>query len=109
STYVPGKRSPNWRKIKHRRRVDVVIGGFTAGEGNRAGTFGSLLVGRPTEDGLVFAGGVGTGFDQRRLAELSATLRSLAIDVCPFTRLPPPAYRRGATWVEPTLVATIEL
>ncbi len=30
SAYVPGKRSPNWRKIKHRRRVEVVIGGFTA-------------------------------------------------------------------------------
>jgi bifunctional non-homologous end joining protein LigD len=109
STYVPGKRSPNWRKIKHRRRVEVVIGGFTAGEGNRAGSFGSLLVGLPTEDGLAFAGGVGTGFDQRRLDELSTALRSIATDDCPFTELPPPAYRRGATWVEPTLVATIEL
>ena len=29
STYSPGKRTPNWRKIKHRRRVEVVIGGFT--------------------------------------------------------------------------------
>ena len=109
STYVPGKRSPNWRKIKHRRRVDVVVGGFTTGEGNRAGAFGSLLVGRPSDDGLVFAGGVGTGFDQRRLADLSATLRSITSKQCPFTELPPPSYRRGATWVEPTLVATIEL
>lgn len=63
STYVPGKRSPNWRKIKHRRRVDVVIGGFTTGDGNRSSTFGSLLVGRWDGDALVFAGGVGTGFD----------------------------------------------
>ena len=46
STYVPGRRSPNWRKIKHRRSIEVVIGGVTAGEGNRASTFGSLLVGR---------------------------------------------------------------
>ena len=46
STYVPGKRSPNWRKVKNRRRVEVVIGGFTRGDGNRTGTFGSLLVGR---------------------------------------------------------------
>lgn len=109
STYVPGKRSPNWRKIKHRRRMDMVIGGFTAGEGNRAGTFGSLLVGLPGDDGLVFAGGVGTGFDQQRLDELSARLRSITSDTCPFAELPPPSYRRGATWVEPVLRATIEI
>ena len=109
SLYVPGKRSPNWRKIKHRRRVDVVIGGFTTGEGNRAGAFGALLVGVRDEDGLTFAGGVGTGFDQRRLDELGASLRALAIDGCPFAELPPAAYRRTATWVEPVLTATIEI
>lgn len=109
STYQPGKRSPNWRKIKHRRRVDVVVGGFTAGTGTRAGTFGSLLVGTPTEEGLVFAGGVGTGFDQRGLEELTVTLRSLATSECPFTRLPPTSYRRHATWVEPALTVTIEI
>lgn len=109
STYQPGKRSPNWRKVKHRRRVDVVVGGFTAGTGARAGTFGSLLVGTPTEEGLVFAGGVGTGFDQRRLEELTVTLRSLATSECPFTRLPPASYRRQATWVEPALAVTIEI
>lgn len=109
STYIPGKRSPNWRKIKHRRRIEVVIGGFTAGEGNRTGSFGSLLVGRPTDDGLVFAGGVGTGFDQHRLQELSSRLRSITADTCPFTELPPTSYRRNATWVEPTLTAAIEI
>lgn len=109
STYVPGKRSPNWRKIKHRRRVRVVVGGFTAGEGNRTGTFGSLLVGIPGDDGLRFAGGVGTGFDQTRLEELTAQLRSLATDTCPFTELPPASYRRNATWVQPELVAEVEI
>ncbi len=46
TTYRPGARSKDWRKVKHRRRADVVIGGFTAGTGNRSSTFGSLLVGR---------------------------------------------------------------
>lgn len=109
STYVPGKRSPNWRKIKHRRRVRVTVGGFTTGEGNRAGSFGSLLVGRPTDAGLVFAGGVGTGFDQRRLEQLTARLRAITTSECPFTQLPPTSYRRHATWVEPALVAEIEI
>lgn len=109
STYVPGKRSTNWRKVKHRRRVDVVIGGFTAGEGNRSSTFGSLLVGRWDGDALAFAGGVGTGFDQARLESLSARMRDLRVDDCPFDPPPPAAYRRGATWIEPVLTATIEM
>ena len=109
STYQPGKRSPNWRKVKHRREVTVVIGGYTAGEGNRASTFGSLLVGRYDGADLVFAGGVGTGFSQSTLEELVPRLRDLAIDECPFSTLPPPSYRRGATWVDPVLRARVEI
>ena len=73
STYVPGKRSANWRKVKNRRRVEVVIGGFTTGEGNRSGAFGALLVGQWDGDRLAFAGGVGTGFDSERLATAGRT------------------------------------
>jgi bifunctional non-homologous end joining protein LigD len=109
STYVPGKRSANWRKVKNRRRVEVVIGGFTAGEGNRSGAFGALLVGRFDGDRLAFAGGVGTGFDSERLATLGARLRDLAVRECPFDPAPPAAYRRGATWVQPVLRAEIEI
>jgi bifunctional non-homologous end joining protein LigD len=109
STYQPGKRSPNWRKVKNRRRVEVVIGGFTSGDGNRSATFGSLLVGRWDGDALVFAGGVGTGFSQRLLETLATQLRGLAVPECPFQPPPPSAYRRGATWVEPVLRAIIEI
>jgi bifunctional non-homologous end joining protein LigD len=109
STYVPGKRSTNWRKVKNRRRVEVVIGGFTTGEGNRSGAFGALLVGQWDGDRLAFAGGVGTGFDQQRLTSLGARLRDLAVRECPFDPPPPTAYRRGATWVEPMLRAEIEI
>ena len=47
SRYRPGARSKDWRKIKNRTVVELTIGGFTAGTGNRASTFGALLVGRP--------------------------------------------------------------
>lgn len=109
STYQPCKRSPNWRKIKHRRKVDVVIGGFTEGGGNRSSTFGALLVGRWDGDRLVFAGGVGTGFDQTTLAAMTPRLRDLEQTACPFDPLPPVSYRRGARWIEPVLTATIEI
>jgi bifunctional non-homologous end joining protein LigD len=110
SAYVPGKRSPNWRKIKNRRRVDVVIGGFTRGSGNRASSFGALLVGLPQADGrLQFAGGVGTGFTERTLVSIGAQLRALEAERCPFDPPPPREYIRDAVWVQPRLGARIEL
>lgn len=110
SAYLPGKRSPHWRKVKNRVRTEVTIGGFTTGEGNRTGTFGALLIGHPEPDGtLRFAGGVGTGFSQRRLEELTAQLRGLATDVCPFVPPPPRPVSVGATWVRPVLRAAIEI
>jgi bifunctional non-homologous end joining protein LigD len=107
STYVPGKRTPNWRKVKNRYPVEVVIGGYSPGTGNRTSTFGALLVGVPEDDGLRFAGGVGTGFNQRTLKDLSARLASLRSDTCPFKELPPREYSRNAIWVRPELGATV--
>jgi bifunctional non-homologous end joining protein LigD len=109
SRYRPGTRTKDWRKIKNRTLVELTVGGFTAGTGNRAGTFGALLVGRPTPEGLAFAGGVGTGFDQRTLRELAERLRDLVVDRCPFVPPPPTAVARTATWVEPVLRATVEI
>jgi bifunctional non-homologous end joining protein LigD len=112
STYQPGIRTKAWRKVKHRRPAQVVVGGFTAGSGNRAGAFGALLVGRwldGPEGPLVFAGGVGSGFTHRMLDDLGSRLRDLRIDDCPFDPLPPVSYRRGATWVRPEIVVDIEI
>jgi bifunctional non-homologous end joining protein LigD len=99
SRYRPGTRSKEWRKIKNRTRVELTIGGFTAGTGNRADTFGALLVGRPSSDGLAFAGGVGTGFDQRTLRTLTQRLRGLATDECPFAEFTNDGLVRHATFV----------
>jgi bifunctional non-homologous end joining protein LigD len=109
TTYRPGARSKDWRKVKHRRKAEVVIGGFTRGTGNRSSTFGSLLVGRWDGDRLAFAGGVGTGFNQRRLEELTARFADLRTTECPFDPPPPTAYRRDAVWIEPVLGAHVEL
>ncbi len=110
SPYLPGKRSPNWRKVKHRLRVEVIVGGFNQGTGNRSTTFGALLVGVLEEDGaLRFAGGVGTGFDQALLESLSTALRSLATPYCPFNTTPPRSYLAAATWVRPELRALVEI
>ena len=110
SPYVPGKRSPNWRKVKNRTEVEVVIGGFNAGTGNRSATFGALLVGITAPDGaLVYAGGVGTGFTQARLESLLVELRKRVVLDCPFAETPSRSHTGEATWVRPDLRARIEL
>lgn len=106
SPYLPGKRSPSWRKLKVRRRQEVVVGGWRPGAGNRGGSIGALLVGVRDERGgaLRFAGGVGTGFDHRSLADLSTRLGPLSSDHCPFEPRPLLA---DAHWVRPLLVAEV--
>ncbi|MFZ1488330.1 MAG: non-homologous end-joining DNA ligase [Ilumatobacteraceae bacterium] len=107
SPYQPGLRSTAWRKVKHRRVQELVVGGWLVGQGTRAATFGSLLLGVHDDEGrLRFAGAVGTGFDDRSLRQLSTALRTLAVPECPFD--PPPALARGrARWVRPELVVQV--
>ena len=109
SLYRPGTRSKEWIKIKNRIVVELRVGGYTAGSGNRAGTFGALLLGRPEGDDLVFAGGVGTGFTHDVLESIAARLREIEIETCPFAEMPPAKHRRGARWVEPALIAVVEI
>jgi bifunctional non-homologous end joining protein LigD len=109
STYLPGRRTPHWRKVKNRVREVLVIGGWMPGSGNRAGTFGSLLVGTWDADGrLRFGGGVGTGFSQALLEDLRARLAALRTSECPFDPPPPREYVRFAKWVRPELSAEVE-
>lgn len=44
SKYIQGARPPNWLKIKNVKSQDCVVMGYTRGEGNRQGYFGSLLL-----------------------------------------------------------------
>jgi bifunctional non-homologous end joining protein LigD len=44
SIYRPGKRSPDWLKIKSRPQQEFVVCGFTEGKGSRK-HFGALLLG----------------------------------------------------------------
>jgi bifunctional non-homologous end joining protein LigD len=105
SVYEAGRRSPNWLKIKSTHSDEFVIGGYTTGNGVRSGAFGALLLGYYDNDRLVYAGNVGTGFDQRLLNELKERLDRLATDISPFTDLPPPD---GVTWVRPEMVAEVK-
>jgi bifunctional non-homologous end joining protein LigD len=104
STYAPGRRSPAWVKVKNVRRTDVVIGGWLPGEGKRSGRLGALVVGYH-DDGLRYAGRVGTGFDEAELKRLGGMLEPLARPDSPFEGRQPP---RETHFVEPRLVAAVD-
>jgi len=107
SRYLPGKRSPDWRKIKLTDTQDCVILGWTPGQGGRSGTFGALLVGAYDEGRLAWVGQVGTGFTDAMLERLMAALAPL-VRSAPATDDPELAAVKGATFVEPTLVCEVE-
>jgi bifunctional non-homologous end joining protein LigD len=116
STYEPGRRSPQWRKVKVRNVQEFVVGGWMPGERSRASTFGALLVGYhdPPAEGtddrpgpLRYAGRVGTGFTDVALRATLADLESRSVDVCPFDPTPPSDVVRRARWVRPDLVVQV--
>jgi bifunctional non-homologous end joining protein LigD len=107
STYTPGRRSPAWRKVKVRRRQELVVGGWLPGEGARNATFGALLVGYHTPEGLHYAGRVGTGFNADDLALLQAELGARASTNSPFLDPVPRPVERRARWVRPELVVEV--
>jgi bifunctional non-homologous end joining protein LigD len=107
SRYEPGRRSRAWRKVKIRRRQELVVGGWTAGTGGRSTTLGALLVGHHDDTGLRYCGRVGTGFDQRELTRLHGQLTARPRDTSPFVDLPS-ALAGRAHHVEPDLVVEVE-
>ena len=107
SKYQPGRRSPDWRKIKLTNTQDCVILGWTPGQGGRSGTFGALLVGAYDEGKLIWIGQVGTGFTRATLDRVLEALEPLKRSTPPIDD-PELAKVKGATFVEPTLVCEVE-
>ncbi|MDQ6772602.1 MAG: non-homologous end-joining DNA ligase [Candidatus Dormibacteraeota bacterium] len=105
SRYEPGRRSGAWLKLKNHMRQELVIAGWTDGEGRRSGHPGALLIGYWDGDDLVYAGKVGTGFNDQSLDQLAQKLEPLGRPESPFGRGRPP---RAAHFVEPRLVAEFE-
>ena len=104
STYEH-RRSKQWLKMKCELSAEFVVGGFTDPQGKRVG-LGALLVGHYKDGDFVFAGKIGTGFDNAMLLELRERLDKLEIESAPFTKavgLP----RLRVHWVRPEIVVSV--
>jgi bifunctional non-homologous end joining protein LigD len=110
-------RSPKWLKIKAARSGDFVIVGYTAPRGSRS-HFGALQVADLVDGALVYAGRVGTGFNESLLSELSALLSATIQGDCPCAGpvttpgAPPRASEEiletsTTTWVKPQFVCEL--
>jgi bifunctional non-homologous end joining protein LigD len=105
--YRPGRRTPDWVKVKSFRTQEVVIGGWTDGRGEREGGLGALLLGIPGPDGLRYVGKVGTGFSDRARQDLLHELRPLMLTASPFDAPLPARETSNAHFVRPTLVGEV--
>ena len=106
STYRGGQRSEAWLKIKCQQRQEFVIGGFTNPQRSRVG-LGALLVGYFKDLKLVYAGKVGTGFDNKTLLNLRQRLDRIEQKESPFVLGEKPPRLKSVHWVRPELVAEI--
>jgi bifunctional non-homologous end joining protein LigD len=115
STYQPGGRSNDWVKLKLERQQEFVIGGYRP---DGAASLDALLVGYYEGKELRFVGKVRAGLVPHVRREVSAGLKPLRVQHCPFVNLPDTDVGRwgaGITadqmhemhWVKPQLVAQI--
>ena len=98
------RRTREWVKIKAQLEQECVIGGFTEPRGSRKG-FGALLLGLYDKGKLYYAGHVGTGFDTKTLAAMTAQLKKIERKTSPFSNAVDSNTK--AHWVEPRLVAQV--
>jgi bifunctional non-homologous end joining protein LigD len=108
SVYAPGKRTRTWYKIKHSLQQEFVISGWSEGQGARAGTIGSVLLGVYEDGKLRYAGRVGSGFHEKNLVPLFKQLRRLEQSKSPFEL---PTTMRGSSgthYVKPRLAAEVK-
>src|SRR5947209_15035104 len=104
SPYVSG-RSGSWAKLKARKELDAVVGGWTAPRGSRE-HFGALLLGLYEGKALRYIGNVGTGFTEKTQREVYGALEKLRATRCPFGKVPDTTEQ--AFWVSPSLVARVK-
>jgi len=102
SLYLPGTRSQDWVKIKKSLKLDLVVGGYIPGKGDRTPYFGGLLLGAYSQGELVYISRVGSGFTEEELQDI--TSRFSPAEKPPFSNPPATA---GVVWIEPEMVVQV--
>lgn len=101
-------RGRDWVKSKHLPTDEFAVVGFNPPEGSRFG-FGSLLLAKPDKKhGWLYAGRVGTGFNDELLRTINKKLKGAK--PTPTVHITgDKAALRGAQWFEPRFVVEVNL
>jgi bifunctional non-homologous end joining protein LigD len=105
--YYSGKRTREWLKFKAVHEQEVVVVGYTEPRRSRK-HFGSLVlaVRDKTMKRWVYAGHVGTGFDQAALKSLYGVMQALRTDNKPLDQKVKD--EKTTTWLTPKLVGEVK-
>ncbi|MDP9453281.1 MAG: hypothetical protein M3P97_07835 [Actinomycetota bacterium] len=112
--YLPGRRSTAWSKVKCGRRRELVVGGWSPGQGSRSSSIGSLALGcfdvgpeeaarRGQAARLRYLGQAGSGLTEATIAQLRRLFDQIEIPTSPFAEKPPVPLR----FVRPLLVVEV--
>ena len=103
STYAHS-RSTKWLKFKCAKGQEFVIGGYTAPKGERIG-FGALLIGYYDKGQFLYAGKVGTGYDDNFLKDFWRRMDAHMRKTSPFDNFD--ESEDGITWLTPHFVGEV--
>jgi bifunctional non-homologous end joining protein LigD len=103
SSVYKSKRSPEWLKLKKDPEADFAVCGWTPPKNSRA-ALGALHLCVWHEERWVWAGKVGSGFDDKQLVALGAELAAKPRWKPTFPR---PEGSADARWIEPELVVQV--
>src|SRR5262249_16426957 len=96
------RRSDCWIKVKTVPATECILCRYTKGERDY---FGALILGIYEKGRLVWAGNVGTGFDQATMAAIYKRLQPLVTEQTPFPERP--KVPKDSVWLRPELVCTV--
>jgi bifunctional non-homologous end joining protein LigD len=104
SPYRVAKKCSDWLKIKHRRSLTALIGGYIfVGREVR-----SLFLGVFQDNDFIYVGRAGSGLNHQSALLLFERLQEIKISHCPFTNSPKQGKREIVYWVRPSIEVMIE-
>lgn len=102
SPYVRGKQHKDWLKVKCRRKMVCLIGGFT----RRGNAVNALLLGLFRQGRFTYVGKAGSGLNAAQQAALLQLLPAMQVNKSPFVN--PPYPNKGYYYIKPELGVQIE-
>lgn len=107
SKYLPGERTDAWLKLVATRTTEFLVCGYTEANDGRTDSFGALILGVYNESGqIVYAGSVGTGFNEITRQKLFRLMEPHKTSECPFSVRP--MAKSIAAWVTPDMIVEIK-